>query len=70
MSQVHFYFAYPVIFELTWHDSDTTVTIQTLSLMDRRAVYLAIMLGVFSISLRESPPCVTSSSRQHVVVRR
>ena len=47
---MHFYFSYSVTFELTWTECDTTVAIQTLSLMGRRAVYLAIMIGVFSLS--------------------
>ena len=48
---VHFYLVYLVIFELTWIECNTAATIKTLGRMDRRAVYLAIMLGFYSLSL-------------------
>ena len=48
MLHVHLFLAVPVILQLTWRECNTTVAIQTIILMDRRAVYLAIMLGVFS----------------------
>ena len=76
---MHFYFAYPVIFELTWPECVSTVAIQTLSLMDRRAVYLAIMLDVFGLSLpliddvvkfreQKMPHLITKKKVPHVLV--